>query len=188
MAPNVPLLRQTLAHIEANPETWDQARYRRATDCGTAYCFAGWAAELSGVKWTTPADDFFAGFVLDGDAGETCVDEVAARLLGIEHTRDDFEDIPLFDGGNTLDDLRRIVDELCAEGEVTTGSALPEPHEIAEHLIRRRVDEINKGNARMYVMGLHQKAGIKGLPDEALVTTVHDLIRTAAITWPEVSQ
>ncbi len=36
MSPNLPLLRQTLEAIKANPETWDQSAWR----CSTGMCFA----------------------------------------------------------------------------------------------------------------------------------------------------
>ncbi len=64
-------------------------------------------------------------------------------------------------------------------------SALPEPHEIAARLIRRWASDIGKGNVRMHLAVFYQEAGINGLPDEALVTAVHELIGTAEITWPE---
>jgi hypothetical protein len=63
-------------------------------------------------------------------------------------------------------------------------SNLPEPRQIAEHLIRQWVSEIGEGNVRGHLVALRRKAGIKSMPVEKLVTEVHDLIGTAEITWP----
>lgn len=62
-----------------------------------------------------------------------------------------------------------------------------DPRQIAAHLIRRLVDEISEDKVRAHLMSHYRKAGIKGLVTDALVTTVHDLIGTAEITWPEVT-
>ncbi len=43
--PNLPLMDAVEAQIDAHPETWDQTVYRN--DCGTAYCYAGWAVTLT---------------------------------------------------------------------------------------------------------------------------------------------
>jgi hypothetical protein len=133
--PNVALLKQTLAHIEAHPETWKQEYFR----CGTGMCFAGWAAELHGAKWAYPAEAGWLRSELitpkseDGVGTEPIpIEGYAAKILGIEHTRryddEDFEydededfdlgTIPLFEARNSLDDLRRLVAEICAEAEV----------------------------------------------------------------------
>lgn len=60
--PNVELLQQTMQHIKDHPEQHDQHIW--VNSCGTAGCFAGWAALLSGwfiedlryygdFRWTT---------------------------------------------------------------------------------------------------------------------------------------
>jgi hypothetical protein len=120
--PNATELRRVLAHVEANQDQWEQDNYRvDLADfddgrCGTAYCFAGWKAQLDGVKWKYPLHDFFPDVIALPDGSEASADAYAAQALGIEHTRDCGE-IPLFEAHNTLDDLRRIVAELCAEAE-----------------------------------------------------------------------
>jgi hypothetical protein len=38
--------KKVLDHIEAHPETWDQATWH----CGTSHCFAGWAQIMSGKE------------------------------------------------------------------------------------------------------------------------------------------
>lgn len=115
--PNVALLRQTLAHIEAHPEQWNQEMW--ANECGTAFCFAGHAVLQAGchilasretVEWSTiPSEIATAAFPLRGSAPS--IRAVAMRLLGL----DDGQALTLFCGDNSLDDLERIVDDLCAE-------------------------------------------------------------------------
>lgn len=39
---------EILEQIHANPKLWVQHTWRYRTTCGTAYCFAGWAAKLTG--------------------------------------------------------------------------------------------------------------------------------------------
>ncbi|XVQ07305.1 hypothetical protein ACQP1W_32450 [Spirillospora sp. CA-255316] len=113
--PNVDLLKRTLAHIEAHPEEWDQNEWCTELDCGTAYCFAGWAIKLDGRATFTAVNDF----VIDEDGTSQDTDDYAAGLLGIkslERAERDCEE-HLFAADNSLDDLRRIVGELCAEAE-----------------------------------------------------------------------
>jgi hypothetical protein len=112
--PNIDLLRKTMAHIEAHPETWEQAHWVSDKGCGTAYCFAGWTAALSGASIDSK------GHVDLPDGMRMHVSDYAAQLLGIP-LQDTFADAVLevdhlFNGDNDLDALRRIVDELCAEG------------------------------------------------------------------------
>lgn len=121
---NVPLLTQTLAHIEANPSEWDQTWYR----CDTGMCFAGWAAQLAGGKWHTSDPDLFDdldSYLIaepgDDPATTTLVDGSgvrvvfaptrARRLLGLSSS----QACELFASGNRLDDLRRIVARLVEE-------------------------------------------------------------------------
>jgi hypothetical protein len=112
ITPNVPLLRKTLEHIEAHPQEWDQVRWR----CESGMCFAGTAADLDGAQWLygagpmlrrredDPADDRYAPDRLH-------VRTRAQHILGISEDQAD----DLFEATNTLDDLRRIVGELCGE-------------------------------------------------------------------------
>lgn len=50
--PNAELAYKVLDHIDAHPESWDQANWITLTDCGTAACFAGWTCLLSGDEPT----------------------------------------------------------------------------------------------------------------------------------------
>jgi hypothetical protein len=122
MTINAPLLRQTLAHIEAHPETWEQAVYR----CSTGMCFAGWACALAGGKWVSDATDPAAEYLVpepadhegdistflrvDGTRGVRA-ERRAARLLGLTDEQAD----DLFSAGNNILDLREYVSELCGE-------------------------------------------------------------------------
>ena len=48
---NDELFVKVLAQIEREPQRWDQSDFGMhldPTDCGTAFCFAGWAVHLSG--------------------------------------------------------------------------------------------------------------------------------------------
>lgn len=123
---NVPLLRGTLAHIKADPEGWDQTDYRNfdAHRCRTVLCYAGWLVELTGGKWAFPADSRRASYVLaedaDGDGwlivgGKRVVyaDDRAARVTGLTSA----EAEELFESGNGIPGLERIVEEICAEAE-----------------------------------------------------------------------
>lgn len=114
---NVPLLKETLAYIEAHPEEWDQSKWR----CGTGACFAGHAAILHGAKWRNLAPDDMRIIAPGGEV--RYVDSYAREALGlkaevyVDHDGDTEFGVELFDGHNTLDDLRRIVGELCAQAE-----------------------------------------------------------------------
>jgi len=56
-ATNAPLVRATLAHIEADPDGWSQLGWNRRTDCGTTACFAGTAHLLATGRPMVDADD-----------------------------------------------------------------------------------------------------------------------------------
>lgn len=52
---NIELLDQIISHVEANPETWDQAVYYTPTECGSAYCVFGHAAVMT-MGQVTPVE------------------------------------------------------------------------------------------------------------------------------------
>lgn len=128
--PNVELLRRTLEHIEANPREWDQGKWAEDNyPCGTSHCFAGWAVVLSGAAFAQEADGIVSGRVVEPgqnpfDRAEwRDVAEYAAQILGLPAPETPVKEtgqisgaIPLlFDACNDLDDLRRIVGELCEQ-------------------------------------------------------------------------
>lgn len=116
LIPNVPLLLKTLNHIEHHPEEHDQEKWI----CGTTACFAGHAVLIDGG---VPAPDRNGVFVKarDDDDPEcviqrlggpvTAVRDRAIRILGLTCRQAG----DLFDGGNTLDDLRGQVAALVGE-------------------------------------------------------------------------
>lgn len=101
--PNAELAYRVLDHIDARPETWEQATW----DCGTAACFAGWAVRLSGGT-------AYGSKVVAGPPeliGEH-VEYAAYRVLGIcEFHGPDANDW-LFDPDNTREDLGRLVEAI----------------------------------------------------------------------------
>jgi hypothetical protein len=123
---NTALLERVLAQIEAAPAQWDQGNYASQTDlangeCGTAYCFAGWAVALTypAAKFAFtdtqshwPTDRTATTVVLNPAefTGPAVIDAVARDLLGISDKTAEV----LFEGGNSLDDLRRMVADLVA--------------------------------------------------------------------------
>lgn len=120
--PNIPLLRQTLAHIESHPQEWVQDSYR----CQTGMCFAGWAVTLDGGQWYSPDPTSTYGDGLVARPDDPAVDvwplgdgtrailasARAQRILGL----DGYQAEDLFASYNTLDDIRQIVAELCEQG------------------------------------------------------------------------
>lgn len=136
--PNTELLNKTLDYIEAHPDEWKQDRWATKTDCGTSYCFAGWALTLASVPVIFDDDepvvstDTLNGALtkLGADIWETdgyeTVRNAAEALLGIEDMLLlDLEDGELysaadvlFEADNSLERLRKYVGELCAETAV----------------------------------------------------------------------
>jgi hypothetical protein len=108
---NVDLLERTLAHIEANPDTWDQSMWSKQTECGTAYCFAGHAVALTypdaQLHFYSDTVTIYPGTPL---AEDVQISETASELLGL----DGYESEVLFDANNALDRLRRLVADLAA--------------------------------------------------------------------------
>lgn len=118
--PNVPLLKQTLAHIEAHPTAWNQDAWCEETDCGTAYCFAGHAIVLHGAHFAVDQDGDALGEWVAPPGRDPADKDLwvptaayAAKLLGLRMPYGVLP--PLFQASNTLDDLRRMVDEICQE-------------------------------------------------------------------------
>jgi hypothetical protein len=137
--PNLPLIRKVLAQIDDEPDSWTQGTYgahwdspsgldlietdnRKAASemsCGTAYCFAGHAALMTG--WHPEHFDH------TGDASMTWIREndhtvafpieaIARRELGLTPE----EGADLFAAENTRADLERI----CQRIAVVAGEEL----------------------------------------------------------------
>lgn len=136
MTINVALLRETLEYIKEHPAAWNQDFWRFEVEngrCHTVMCFAGHAAVLDGVKWSTSVHGNYAEYVLANDADRKFVkghpeyewaliqdhkgrDALpvqfrAQRVLGLDKAQAE----QLFRGSNTLAQLESIVEELEAE-------------------------------------------------------------------------
>jgi len=115
---NPRLMRDVLAHIERNPETWNQGSWAVRTDCGTSYCYAGHAVAMVGgrinIEESTAEVATLPEDVRDRFTREHVAISAAARaVLGLEPTTAE----RLFAGGNTLSDLQRLVGEICKGAE-----------------------------------------------------------------------
>lgn len=121
--PDIPLLRKAVEWAEAENAKplaecrWFQELYRVkgdsiARDCGTAYCIAGYVAEISGCQWHPELFEFL--LPEDGEwappSGTVGVHSRARRLLGLAHE----EAHDLFESGNTIEDVRRIAEQIAA--------------------------------------------------------------------------
>jgi hypothetical protein len=113
VTPNVPLLRQTMDHILAHPDLHRQNAWAIRTDCGTAYCFAGWACALSGLRVDQRDFGRYDGRAVHVTDGRYI--EIAARdLLGL----DPLSAAHMFDADNTTADLKHYVDQIAEHGRI----------------------------------------------------------------------
>jgi hypothetical protein len=110
---NKELLLRTLAHIEANPERWDQNQWI----CGTSYCFGGWAVKLDGGRFSRKhpysvlarEDDFPEDIqIYSSSAHYVYISHRARRILGL--TKKQAESLFLWN--NTLEKLKAKVNRL----------------------------------------------------------------------------
>lgn len=95
-------LQGTLEWVQAHPDSHNQGVWARRTECGTAACLAGWTVVLADIALDWDGDG--ACETADGEL----ISDVAQNLLGLEDYYADW----LFGGGNTLDDLWRIAEEI----------------------------------------------------------------------------
>jgi hypothetical protein len=111
MTVNKELLRETMDAILAKPEMHVQGAWATKTDCGTAYCFAGWACILSGREVDFTLSDSLSietEYLIGGDY----IMDTARDLLGIDHASAGV----LFHATNTTSDLKHYVDEIAEHG------------------------------------------------------------------------
>jgi len=116
MTPNAPLLLKVLEHITAHPEEHNQRNWGiRRTGCGTAYCFAGWAAVMSGheLLWEKAPfdDDVFRAFIT---AEGRPIESVAQDELGLTYVQQH----EMFGTRNTLRQLWQMA-AVYTRGEIT---------------------------------------------------------------------
>jgi hypothetical protein len=121
--PNIPLLRKAVEWAEAEAAKtdgtglWNQAAYAVATDCGTAFCIAGWtvanAAEDVTVGPYPTGYGTEAGELQQAihDNGKPVVwESEAASLLGLT----DGEAWDLFNVDNDIHTVRRLAESIAA--------------------------------------------------------------------------
>lgn len=67
---NIELLDRVIAHIEANPEAWDQRQWAIQMPCRTAFCLAGWTVHIAHPdaqpEWSDVTHEAF-GVTIPGD-------------------------------------------------------------------------------------------------------------------------
>jgi hypothetical protein len=109
--PNLPLLRAVLAQIDATPERWDQSMWALRTECGTAFCVAGWAVHISHPDAGLKFDHYGEAFTctLPGFGDVYILDE-ARRLLAITGTEANY----LFSSFNSRSDVQRHAEAIAA--------------------------------------------------------------------------
>ena len=108
--PNTAELVAIYQHIKAHPDEWNQRDWAVRNSCGTAFCFAGHASARAGAKpvWVPRADEADiadASLCTLPDGTERAIVSHAREVLGLW----DHWHTSLFDGDNTLADLRRII-------------------------------------------------------------------------------
>jgi hypothetical protein len=81
----VDLMLAVREHIQANPESHDQAYWAQRKGCGTTYCIAGWAALLSGHRAEWLGDEEVITLYLEGDGPpiDRQIPGVARQALGL---------------------------------------------------------------------------------------------------------
>lgn len=91
---------------------WHQAEWRLETDCGTAYCVAGWRAEQDGLAWASDGKVLVRGAVM-------WVDTYAKDRFGLVSLEAD----RLFAPYNRLSGLRAFHAALHAGRDITRRDA-----------------------------------------------------------------
>lgn len=118
------LLDVALDHIEANPQTW----YQRDWRCSTGMCLAGHLADMTGGQWQHAPGEIGSDLLVPlpgeetDDYGNGCGTPAWRRaeyMLGFPAELVNVLDGPheerdLFDGLNSLADLKRMRDDLRA--------------------------------------------------------------------------
>lgn len=138
---NIELLDKVLNHIQAQPYTWDQDVWRTfgndtnfktvtddnkskdvlAVDCGTSFCFAGWACQLSNepAEWhskttlyANEADIEQHGDEVDTAGGFKVIEPGyrAQRLLGLDNDQAE----AMFAEGRTMEELENYIEQIKA--------------------------------------------------------------------------
>ena len=82
------------AYVAGDSVVWDSTMWGRSAECGTCFCIAGKAA-----------------FDATGNMDYLAAHDIAKRELGLTETQADV----LFHANNTIEDVRRIAEEIAGE-------------------------------------------------------------------------
>lgn len=124
---NIPKLEAVMDQILTNPKQHDQSawaqRSKRKPDCGTSYCFAGWAVTMAGydMVWEEYHFSDLAFYCkLPGATDWVYIEQVAQDVLGLTKVEAD----RLFSESNTVEMLEQMVKNLANGADI--GEGLPE--------------------------------------------------------------
>lgn len=113
--PDVPLLRKAVSWAEAEAAKadgtglWDQSGWAQRTDCGTAYCIAGYTV-MTALPSAVAVEGDYGDLDLFIDGREALWGNTAQELLGL--TGEERSD--LFSGDNTIADVRDVAEQIAA--------------------------------------------------------------------------
>lgn len=144
-------LRRTLAHIQNNRRLWNQNTWVGKTECGTTYCFAGWAVVLEGIPvsvteggmafirqedvpelWMAKIRERRFDYLAD-NYNRVAISDMAAVILDLSgEGRDPNEHWALFGACLSLPAMRETVDRLCAGKEPIRGGVYGSVREGSE--------------------------------------------------------
>lgn len=123
--PNIKELRAIQAEITAYPEEWYQGLYGVKTSCGTALCFAGHAVDRAGatIYWEKMRNETISTGAAIELVANDCrlphykrehISITAQRILGLTGLQAG----QLFNAGNGLKDIDRIIGEIASSASV----------------------------------------------------------------------
>lgn len=118
---NVEKCERVLAHVKADPELLRQDKWMIKNECGTAGCFAGWAALLNGhtPRWHHfGSDDWESAYACDEEGRCVLISEVAESLLELTKREADV----LFYGKNKIEDIELMVKNLANGDPIDKGT------------------------------------------------------------------
>lgn len=117
--PNGPLLRSTMAYIDANPDEHFQLDYAVKRSCGSAGCFATHAILIrfpdAVIQWRPYEGVLLVGVeetahYVEVDGVTHFIATLAEKILGLDDDQAD----TLFQEDNSRERLREIVDEYAS--------------------------------------------------------------------------
>lgn len=121
MAGNATELRATVAAIEADPRSWDQAYVVRRQECGTTMCFAGQTLARKGYEPAYDADGGVNEFYWIRPSDGKRVNALSEATDILELPDDVDGDNPIVDtlfyrtAGDTPEKMRELVEAIIAD-------------------------------------------------------------------------